>query len=135
MGEIRIMMSYNLSNEEYKEYIRESLRNEFQRKNYDEETYVSPSFKKMNKERVDEIHSKGLITPEEVVSEWESIGLCTPGDSGFNERCNNFKNCHDCLVDYSNKKEEYMSFSKIREEMTGIKNEFVEDIKKLVKEK
>ena len=135
MGVIRIMMSNNLSKEEYKKYLRESLRNEFQRKNNNEETYVCPTFKKMSKERVNAIHSKGLITPKEIVSEWESIGLCAPGDSGFNDRCHEFKNCHDCLVDYANKKEEYMSFFKIQNEMTYIKNDFAEDIKKLVKEK
>ena len=41
------------------------------------------------------------------------MDLCAPGDYAGNAawRCKKFRhNCHDCLVDYANKRDEYTSF-------------------------
>ena len=106
-------------NDEYRELLKEALRREAQRKNYNEKSYNSPSFKELSEEEINSIHEKGLITPQEAVEEWESFDLCAPGNSGFNERCHEFNNCHDCLVDYANLKDEYTSMFDVFEEDIG----------------
>lgn len=69
-------------------------------------------FKVLTQEQIDDIHSRGKITPEEKVKEWEGMDLCAPGDAIGSAawRCKKFKNCHDCLVDYANQHDEYTSF-------------------------
>ena len=73
---------------------------------------ATPQFKVLTQEQIDAIHSRGKITPEEKVKEWEGLGLCAPGDAIGSAawRCRKFKNCHDCLVDYANQHKEYTSF-------------------------
>lgn len=46
------------------------------------------------------IHDQGLLTPEEAVKYWESTfsKVCIPSDE---KRCDRFKDCHDCLVSFS----------------------------------
>ena len=46
------------------------------------------------------IHDQGLLTPEEAVEYWESTSgeVCIPSDK---KRCTRFKDCHDCLVNFS----------------------------------
>ena len=72
---------------------------------------TTPQFKVLTQEQIDAIHSRGKITPEEKVKEWEGLGLCVPGDAIGSAawRCRKFKNCHDCLVDYANQHDEYTS--------------------------
>lgn len=74
--------------------------------------YVKPIFKELSQEQIDDIHSRGKITPQEKVKEWEDMNLCAPGDEiSAAWRCEKFhNNCHDCLVDYANEHEEYISF-------------------------
>ncbi len=76
------------------------------------ENYIKPEFKTLSKEQIENIHSRGMITPSEKVKEWEGMGLCAPGDAigSAAERCKKFRYCcHDCLVDYANNYEEYSS--------------------------
>ena len=101
---------------ELKEMILESLRRELNRKNYKEEDYVKPELKPLTQQQIDDIHKRGKITPEEQVKEYETMGLCAPGNSGFNERCHNFANCHDCLVDYVKDQDEYTSIFELLKE-------------------
>ncbi len=65
--------------------------------------------KELTQSQIDEIHSRGKITPLEKVKEWEGLDLCAPGDAieSAANRCHTFSNCHDCLVDYAAQKEEY----------------------------
>ena len=65
--------------------------------------------KELTQSQIDEIHSKGKITPAEKVEEWERIGLCAPGDAigSAANRCRAFSNCHECLVEYASCREEY----------------------------
>ena len=65
--------------------------------------------KELTQSQIDKIHSKGKITPAEKVKEWESIGLCAPGDAigSAANRCRAFSNCHECLVEYASYREEY----------------------------
>lgn len=74
--------------------------------------YEEPSFKPLSRNQIDDIHSRGKITPEEKVKEWESLDLCAPGDAIGSAawRCRKFRNCHDCLIDYTNEYGEYTSF-------------------------
>jgi hypothetical protein len=76
-----------------------------------EHDYVKPKFKELTKEQIKDIHSRGKITPQEKVKEWEGMDLCTPGDAIGSAawRCRKFHNCHDCLVDYANEYDEYVS--------------------------
>ncbi len=63
-------------------------------------------------EKIEMIHSKGMLTPAEKVMEWESIGLCAPGDAigSAAHRCKKFhNNCHNCLVDFANQNDEHES--------------------------
>ena len=80
------------------------------------ENYVEPKIKKLTEDQIKDIHLRGKITPAEKVKEWEDIGVCAPGDAigSASWRCDKFKNCHDCLVDYANENDEYISFSKIQ---------------------
>ncbi len=78
--------------------------------------YIKPIFKKLTQEQIENIHSRGKITPQEKVKEWEDMDLCVPGDAigSVAWRCKKFHyNCHDCLVDYANEHEEYISFDDI----------------------
>lgn len=64
----------------------------------------------LTQKQIDEIHSRGKITPLEKVEEWESLDLCAPGDAigSAKDRCHYFKfNCHECLIDYAFQKTEY----------------------------
>lgn len=68
---------------------------------------------KLNREltqtEIDDIHSRGKITPREKVKEWESLDYCAPGDAigSAKERCKKFSNCHECLLDFAYTKKEY----------------------------
>ena len=88
-----------------------------------DEDYVKPKFKELTKEQIDDIHTRGKITPQEQVKEWEGMDLCAPGDAIGSAawRCRKFKNCHDCLVDYANQHEEYTSFFDILKECNPFK--------------
>lgn len=80
-------------------------------------SYEKPQFKPLTKEQINDIHARGKITPKEKVKEWEKMGLCAPGDAIGSAawRCKKFHNCHDCLVDYANQHDEYVSFLKVLE--------------------
>lgn len=82
------------------------------------ENYIKPQLKNLTEEEIQEIHARGKITPAEKIREWESLDLCAPGDSIGSAawRCDKFKCCHDCLVDYANNHEEYTSFADILKE-------------------
>ena len=123
-------------NDEYKNLLKEAFKEEAQRKSYDAKTYVSPKLKELSEEEIILIHENGFITPQEMVDEWESFDLCAPGDSGFNERCHEFKNCHDCLVDYANKYDKYVSIFELSKEDDGfhaIDDEFKKELLRVKK--
>ena len=89
----------------------------------DSYTTTIPQFKVLTQEQIDDIHSRGKITPKEKVKEWEDMDLCAPGDAIGSAawRCRKFKNCHDCLVDYANQHDEYVSFFDILKECEPFK--------------
>lgn len=63
-------------------------------------------------EKIDDIHSRGKLTPEEKVEEWVSNELCAPGDgigsAGY--RCCFFDNCNECLHEFASHQDEYEPF-------------------------
>ena len=63
----------------------------------------------LHKQTVDAAHSKAKLTPEEKVKYWEGLGLCAPGDAIGSAawRCEKFKDCHECLVDYAHQNNDY----------------------------
>ncbi len=76
-----------------------------------EEEYITPEFKPLTQEEIDDIHSRGKITPAEKVMEWEKMNACVSADEMWTSawRCQKFKTCHDCLVDYAvNDQDEYV---------------------------
>lgn len=90
-------------------------------KKIEESGYIRPQFKELTKEQIDDIHTRGKITPEEKVKEWEGMDLCAPGDAIGSAawRCKKFHhNCHDCLVDYANEHDEYTSFFDILKDIS-----------------
>ena len=68
--------------------------------------------KKLTQEEIDAIHKKGKITQLEKVKEWESHGLCAPGDAigSAADRCAYFKNCHECLLEFASHQLEHDPF-------------------------
>ena len=78
-----------------------------------EDTYPEPKLKELTAEQIEDIHSRGKITPAEQLKEWEDMDLCAPGDAIGSAawRCKKFKCCHDCLVDYANGCDEYTPFA------------------------
>lgn len=73
-----------------------------------EEVNVS---KELTKEEIDEIHSCGYITPQEMANEWEMLGICAPSDVGSTERrCAQYShNCKECLADFAKRERQYSS--------------------------
>lgn len=65
--------------------------------------------KELTQKEIDDIHSRGKITPSEKVEEWERLELCAPGDAigSASNRCCAFDNCHDCLKEYVSSRSEY----------------------------
>lgn len=86
-------------------------KNDDNRKEKQSSNYEVPKLKELTEEQIADIHARGKITPAEKVKEWEGMGLCAPGDAIGSAawRCNKFRNCHDCLVDYANTHDEYTS--------------------------
>ena len=59
-----------------------------------------PHFEILTKEQIDEIHSKGLLTPKEKYNKWISSGICIPTSP---KRCKEYgNNCRDCLAALAN---------------------------------
>ena len=74
--------------------------------------YVKPQFTPLTQEEIDDIHRRGYITQEEACKEWAELGLCRPGNSGYNPRCKQFNhNCDDCSIDYSLSSKEHTSLA------------------------
>lgn len=96
---------------------------------------VSEFYESITKEQINKIHSKGKLTPFEVVHTWELYDLCFPGahDSIAVYRCDFFDyNCHECLMEYASHKLEH---DKIELKLVNFARKEQEDIKKLIKEK
>lgn len=74
------------------------------------EEYITPEFKPLTQEEINDIHSRGKITPAEKVMEWERMNACVSADEMWTSawRCKKFKSCHDCLVDYASETDEYV---------------------------
>lgn len=47
--------------------------------NEEDTEYVKPQLKYLSSEQIEDIHSRGHITPEEKIKEWEDLDLCAPG--------------------------------------------------------
>lgn len=85
---------------------------------------VNEFYNSITKNQIDEIHSKGKLTPLEAVQLWESYDLCAPGNHASIAKCNceffNY-NCHECLMEYASHSLEHCGFdlklvnSKIKE--------------------
>lgn len=64
--------------------------------------------------KIEDIHNRGKLTPEDKVKEWEGFDLCAPGSNSgeVQYRCQYFHaNCHDCLLEYASHQEEYRKVS------------------------
>lgn len=67
-------------------------------------------YSSITREQIDEIHSKGKLTPLEAVQMWESFDLCIEGSKSiFSKcRCQYFEqNCHECLLESASHKLEH----------------------------
>ena len=96
---------------------------------------VAKFYQSYTQEKIDEIHSRGKITPYEKVEEWESQGLCACGDAmgSAADRCSMFLNCHECLLEFASHTSEY---NKIDWKIVNTTNShplFSEEITKIVK--
>lgn len=88
--------------------------------------------RQLTQEEIDEIHSKGKITPSEKVEEWESFGLCAPGNAigSAKDRCSVFANCHDCLVEFASS---YKEFDKTELQLVNVEKTSPLALKKIKK--
>lgn len=71
---------------------------------------VNNFYDSITQEQIDEIHSKGKLTPPEIVQIWESNDLCIEGNRTISSenRCRYFRqNCHECLREIASHKLEY----------------------------
>lgn len=71
---------------------------------------VNDFYNSITQEQIDEIHSKGKLTPLEVVQLWESHDLCIEGSKTISSknRCMYFnQNCHECLMETASHKLEH----------------------------
>lgn len=71
---------------------------------------VNDFYASITQEQIDEIHSKGKLTPLEVVQLWESHDLCVEGNKTIfsKNRCKYFnQNCHECLMETASHKLEH----------------------------
>ena len=71
---------------------------------------VNDFYNSITQEQIDEIHSKGKLTPLEAVQLWESYDWCSEGSKIiFSKcRCRYFnQNCHECLMEKSSHKLEH----------------------------
>lgn len=67
-------------------------------------------YSSITQEQIDEVHSKGKLTPLEAVQMWESFDLCVEGSKSIlsKSRCQYFEqNCHECLMESASHKLEY----------------------------
>lgn len=64
---------------------------------------LKSNIRELSEEEINNIHSKGKLTPLEIVKKWESFDICAPGDAigSVAFRCSYFNNCHDCLMHYA----------------------------------
>lgn len=76
-----------------------------------EDAYEVYKTKPLTEGQIADIHARGKITPAEKVKELEGLGMCIGDYAGSAAwRCHKFGNCHDCLTDYANTKDEHVSF-------------------------
>ena len=71
---------------------------------------VNDFYASITQEQINEIHSKGKLTPLEVVQLWESHDLCVEGNKTIfsKNRCKYFnQNCHECLMETASHKLEH----------------------------
>lgn len=80
--------------------------------------YPKPVLIELSDEEVEEIHNKGMITPEEMLNELNEMQFC-PFTNGCN-RCSEFQNCNDCLIDYVNAKREWTSYVAFAQSLYGV---------------
>ena len=102
----------------------------------DPSPYEKPFLIPLTQEEIDDIHSRGKITPAEMLKEWEDMDLCAPGDAigSASWRCKKYHhNCHDCLIDYANQKREYTSFFDIMQVSVPYKIDLDKDTPKVKK--
>jgi len=66
-------------------------------------------YKSFTQEQIDDIHSRGKLTPREFVQQCFSFGVCAPRKTVENEnsRCKFFPSCYTCLLEYATHKNEY----------------------------
>lgn len=83
--------------------------------NEQERIYPKPELKFLTQEQIDDIHQRGMLTPEEMLEEFKEMQYC-PFTNGCS-RCSEFENCNDCLIDYVNTQDEWMSFVSFAESL------------------
>ena len=66
-------------------------------------------YKSFTQEQIDDIHSRGKLTPREFVEQCFSFDVCAPGKTveNKNNRCKFFPSCYACLLEYATHKNEY----------------------------
>ena len=96
---------------------------------------INEFYSSITQEQIDEVHSKGKLTPLEAVQMWESFDLCVEGSKSIlsKSRCQYFEqNCHECLMESASHKLEH---DPIEFELVNSTKEEQGPVKKLVPNK
>lgn len=95
-----------------------------------DKVYPKPVLKVLTEEQIAAIHEKGMLTPAEMLEEYNAMNYC-PFTNGCS-RCYEFENCNDCLIDHVNTRDEWMSFVDFAESLFGtqtvVEGEQVEEV-------
>lgn len=87
----------------------------------EDKVYPKPVLKVLSEEQIEAIHEKGMITPAEMLEEYNEMEYC-PFTNGCS-RCSEFENCNDCLIDHVNTKDEWLSFISLAESLFSSSNQ------------
>ena len=96
---------------------------------------INEFYSSITQEQIDEVHSKGKLTPLDAVQMWESFDLCVEGSKSIlsKSRCQYFEqNCHECLMESASHKLEH---DPIEFELVNSTKEEQGPVKKLVPNK
>ena len=95
---------------------------------------VNAFYNSITQNQIDEIHTKGKLTPLEVVQLWESHDLCIEGNKTISSknRCKYFnQNCHECLMETASHKLEHDNIDfKVVNSMTNEQGPILKKTKK-----
>ncbi len=102
------LLELDIKNDKNKKYVEKYLDLDKESTMFNNFENNHPHFEILSQEKIDEIHERDKLTPEESYNDWISH-VCAPGDHSGSAawRCKKYGNCRDCLVAYAMEQEEW----------------------------